>query len=92
MTFSYTRKGIEKTRKSWESWGTFTNAGSDTGGDIYTGIGGAEVMLLQHTGSAVVASAPVINETLPKYSDGISILCTADADGVWWAKNSRHSN
>jgi len=40
---------------------------------------------LSYTGSAVVASAPVVNESLPKAGDGITIITVANADGTWFA-------
>jgi len=67
------------------SYGTFTNGGGDSGGDIVTGLHQVKTMYLQHTGSAVVASAPVVNETLPANSGTMTIVTTAGADGVWHA-------
>jgi hypothetical protein len=64
--------------------GTFTNAGGDTGGDIYTGLQKAEGMILQHAGTAAIATFPVINETFPK-ADPITIATADGADGWWMA-------
>lgn len=66
-------------------WGTFTNAGGDTGGNVNTGLRSVEHMQLQHTGSAVVASEPVINETLPYDGSAITIVTVDGADGIWMA-------
>ena len=45
--------------------GTFTNTSGSSGGDIRTGLHKVLNLKLQHTGSLVVASDPVINETFP---------------------------
>lgn len=70
-----------------KSWGTFTNTGGSTGGDINTGLKTVESMNLTHTGSSVVASAPVINEDLssPIVGTAVTIVTVADADGIWEA-------
>lgn len=65
--------------------GTFTNGGADTGGDIETGLSVVEHFQIQHTGSAVVASAAVVNESLPLQSGTVTIVTVADADGTWIA-------
>jgi hypothetical protein len=64
--------------------GTFTNAGGDTGGDIYTGLQKADGMILQQQGSSVVASQAAVNETFPK-ADPITIKTADGADGWWLA-------
>lgn len=64
--------------------GTFTNGGSDTGGDIYTGLQKVYGMILTHKGSAVVATFPVIDETFP-IADPVTIVTAAGADGYWLA-------
>lgn len=66
-------------------FGTFTNGSSDTGGNIATGLSLVEVIQLSHSGSAVVASAPVVNETLPLSSGAVTIVTVANADGFWMA-------
>lgn len=66
--------------------GTFTNDGGSTGGDIATGLNRVDHIQLQHTGSAAVASAPAVNETLPLASGAVTIVTTADASGVWIAE------
>jgi len=65
--------------------GTFTNAGGDTGGDIVTGLNSVEFIQLQHTGSAVAANAPAVNETLPLASGSVTVVTDDGADGVWFA-------
>ena len=71
--------------------GTYTNGGGDSGGNIDTGIARVEFMVLQPTGSAVIASSPTINEDFSSGSiDGtaVTIVNTANEDGIWiaWGK------
>lgn len=66
-------------------FGTYTNTGGSTGGDITTGLKQIFHIKLQPTGSAVVANCPVINETLPLQLDGVTVVNTADEDGLWIA-------
>ena len=65
--------------------GTFTNAGGDTGGDIITGLRYVIHASLQHTGAAVAANAPAINETFPTAPGTLTIVTDDDADGIWIA-------
>jgi hypothetical protein len=71
--------------------GTFTNGGADEGGDIDTGLHRCEFIKLQHSGSSVVASAPVVNETLPVDGSAVTIVTTAGADGYWEAIGDMHN-
>jgi len=81
ITFEMTLEGNRKV-----VYGTFTNDTSDTGGDIDTGLSRVDAITLTHTGTGVIASAPVINETLPLTSSGlVTIVTVANADGVWMA-------
>lgn len=86
MAFAYTVDEIKEymgTKKV--ASGTFTNTGGSTGGDIATGLLEVDDIYLQHTGSAVVASAPVVNETLPNGPGDITIVTVADTAGTWKA-------
>lgn len=74
-------EGAKKTVK-----GTFANTSGSTGGDINTGLTVCEELVLQHTGSAVVASAPVVNETFPVAGSAVTIVTVADTSGIWVAK------
>lgn len=65
--------------------GTFTNGGSDTGGDIITGLRYVIFAQLQELGSAVQANKSVINETFPTAPGTLTIVTDADADGIWFA-------
>lgn len=66
-------------------WGTFTTSGSDTGGDISTGLTRVDMMLLQHSGATDVDDAPAVNETFPLSGGDVTIVHTASADGYWLA-------
>jgi len=69
------------------TFGTFTNAGGSTGGDIYTGLSQVLGMILIHNAAAVVAEQPVLNETFPMH-DPVTIVTTANASGYWMAWGS----
>jgi hypothetical protein len=85
MVFTYTelRRYVVGDRRVVE--GTFSNAEASTGGDIVTGLGRVENVTLQHTGAAVVLSAPVVNETLPMNSGDVTIVTVADTAGTYRA-------
>lgn len=85
MAFAYTIEDRENMGDTWKVWGTFTNTGGGTGGDIKTGLKKVYYMKLQHTAAAVVADAPVCDETFPLSSGDVTIVTTADADGIWEA-------
>jgi len=88
MTFSYsrnTRKKIDLFGTTYATWGTFTNGATDSGGDIDTGLGYVYSVFLQHKGGTAVATAPVVNETLPKSGGTVTIVTAAGADGFWLA-------
>jgi hypothetical protein len=65
--------------------GTFTSAGGSTGGDILTGLNNCDFIQLQQTGAAVIADAPVANETFPVAGGAITIVTTANAVGKFMA-------
>lgn len=66
------------------SFGTFDCA-SVAGGNIDTGLTRCEQIVLQQVSSAVVADAPVVNETLPAAGSAVTIVTTASAAGNWIA-------
>ena len=66
------------------TYGTYTNAGGDTGGNIDTGLTVCEAMFLQ-TGAAVSADQATINETLPADGSVLTIVTTDGSDGSWIA-------
>ena len=66
--------------------GSFTASGSETGGGITTGLSRVDAIFLQQTGAAVIADAPVADETFPLInSTDVTIVTTAGADGIWMA-------
>ena len=67
------------------SRGTYTNGSGDSGGDIDTGLAMCQELMLQPTDTAVIASAPVVNETLPVAGSAITVVNTASEDGNWFA-------
>ena len=88
MSFAYTinENGVPESMGRYKVLtGTFTNGASDTGGDIKTGLRRVLFLSLQHTGSAVVSNAPVINESFPTATGDITIVTDANADGAWLA-------
>ena len=64
-------------------FGTWTT--DTTGGDVDTGLGVCEGMVLQTSGAAVSADQGSINETLPADGSEITIVVTSGADGYWIA-------
>jgi hypothetical protein len=86
MTFSYLVKGKFQMGGRKVQWGTYTNAGGDTGGDITVYMRVVENFILQQSGSTVVATEPTVNETLPLKNGGVVTIKTTDgADGYWLA-------
>lgn len=71
--------------------GTFTNGGGETGGDIKTGLHLCTAIFLQHGAGAVVADAPVVNETLPVDGSAVTVVTTDGADGTWIAFGDAHA-
>ena len=67
------------------SRGTYTNGAGDSGGDIDTGLAICQELMLQPTDTAVIASAPVVNETLPVAGSAVTVVNTASEDGNWLA-------
>lgn len=65
--------------------GTFANTAGSTGGEIETGLKDVDSIQLSHAGSAVVASAPVANETFPIQGGDVTIVTVADTSGTFLA-------
>lgn len=78
-----TERGVMGNKKY--ARGIYTNGAGDSGGNIDTGLVMCEFMDLQPIGAAVIASAPVVNETLPVAGVAVTIVNTADEDGIWRA-------
>jgi len=85
MAFAYTIDGRTVFGDKRVVYGRFTNGGADTGGDVVTGLSVVEQFHITLQGAAVVASAPVVNETLPLNSGDVTIVTVADADGQFIA-------
>lgn len=84
MAFAYTVDRTENFGSLTVKMGTFTNGAGDSGGNITTGLKQVVSMTLQSKGTAVVATAPVINETFP-ISGAVTIVTALDEDGYWVA-------
>ena len=83
LTSTITKQTIQGDRKV--VYGTFTN--DVTGGDIATGLQVVENFQIQHTGIAVVADAPVVNETFPLTGlTPVTIVTTSAKPGIWRAE------
>ena len=64
--------------------GTFSNSDGGTGGNITTGLHIVRSVVLQHTGSGVIASAPAVKTTLPA-PDPIEIVTAPNTNGIFIA-------
>lgn len=85
MAFTVNNDGMFVAGNKRMSYGRFTNGAGDSGGDITTRLNTVKFIKLTHTGSAVVAGEPVINETYPDSGSDQTIVTTTGADGVWLA-------
>jgi hypothetical protein len=66
-------------------FGTYTNGSGDTGGNINTGLRLCEMIVLQPKGTAVIATAPVVNEDLPIAGSAVTVVTADNEDGYWIA-------
>jgi len=85
MAFSYSITDTTVFGNKKIVYGTFTNAASSTGGDIVTGLTNCDALFLQSKGTAVIANAPVVNETFPVAGGSITIVTTANESGTFMA-------
>lgn len=71
------------------TYGSFTNGGSDTGGNIDTGLTKVTDMSLQHGATAAIADHPSVNETMteaaPADGTAMTIVTTQAKNGYWAA-------
>lgn len=79
-----TQRPISVGNRRW-SWGTYTNGGGDTGGDVNTGLRLCEHLNLQPGGSAIIVTASVVNETMPVAGSAVTIVTGDNEDGTWFA-------
>lgn len=84
MAFAFTKTDEVPFGAQRATMGTYTSSGGSTGGDIYTGLQKVNQIILQPKGAAVVAAAPVANETFPVV-DPVTIVTGADEAGYWMA-------
>lgn len=85
MAFASTINGYGKIGDKATTWGTFTNGASDTGGDINTGLVVCESLSIEFTGTTAVTEAAAINETFPCDGSAVTIVTTANTNGIWRA-------
>jgi len=67
------------------TWGTYTDSGAATEGNIDTKLHLCTRMFLQPHGATVSTNASVINETLPVAGSAVTIRCDASQTGMWYA-------
>lgn len=66
-------------------FGTYTNDGGSTGGDIVTGLTVVEAFFLQPKGSSVSANQPVVNETMPLSGGAVTVVTSVNEIGQFLA-------
>jgi len=66
-------------------YGTYTNGGGDTGGDIDTGLAICEDLDLRPGGSSAIVTAATVNETLPCAGNAVTVVTADNEDGTWKA-------
>lgn len=81
MAFSYSVLDRQPIGRNRIVFGTYTNAGGSTGGDIVTGLNNVKSVVLTPLASSVSAAAPVCNETLPLGSGTVTIVTSANELG-----------
>ena len=86
MAFSSTITSYGKSSDKIVTKGTFTASGSETGGDINTGLTVCEFITLTPSGSSVAADQCTVNETFPCDGSAVTIVTTAGVDGYWRAE------
>ena len=87
MTFSFLKtKLINFGAGKKIEYGTFTNSGVTTGGDISLSMRVVESIDLQYSGASVLATEAVVNETLPLKNGGVvTVVTVAGGDGYYCA-------
>jgi len=68
-------------------YGSYTNTGGSTGGDVATGLEVVELFTIQPRGTMALATQSVVNETLPlsNSTGSVTIVTSADELGTWIA-------
>jgi hypothetical protein len=96
MTFSYTINGRQLIGNAKLVYGTFSNDGDSTGGEIETALRTIENFSITHIDSTIVSDAPVINGTIETTTSKafirttdpqgtITIVTVANTSGFWMA-------
>jgi len=86
MAFENTIKHVDRIGKWKIKVGTYTNGGSDTGGELDTGLGNLLGLFLMKTGNGTTTDLAVVNETFPDVSGPYATIITkAGDDGIWLA-------
>lgn len=86
MAFTATvRATIPGTGSRARVHGTYANTAGSTGGIIKTGLTACSDLILQPTGSAIIASSPVVNATFPVVGGSVTIVTSANENGIWQA-------
>jgi hypothetical protein len=65
--------------------GVFSNTGSETGGDVATGLSKVYYFGCTPTGSGVSADQCAVTETIPLDGGVVTIATTSAVDGMWIA-------
>jgi hypothetical protein len=65
--------------------GTYVSDSGSTGGEIATGLNHIDGCIIQEWGSAVITSAPVVNESFPLAGGSITIVTVANKSGSFIA-------
>lgn len=86
MAFSSTITSYGKSGDKIVTKGTFTASGSETGGDINTGLTVCEFITLTPSGSSVAGDQCTVNETFPCNGSAVTIVTSAGVDGYWRAE------
>ncbi len=68
-------------------WGTWTNDGGSTGGDVVTSLNVVEGFIPVLSGATAGALAPAVNETFPLINSNgaVTIVSNANDTGYWFA-------
>lgn len=81
MAFSYTKNKMTVAGSWRRVSGTFTNADTDVGGDVVTGLKTAKAY-----GAAITSHTDAANVKITESSGTLTLVCQEGVDGVWWAE------
>lgn len=89
MSITATLLGRSVVGNECMTWGTYTDSGAATEGNVNTYLGVCSKMVLQPYGSSVAGNASVINETFPVAGSAVTIRTDASQAGLWIAWGDR---